>query len=100
MISIAAAILSALQSFLGHSNKAERHRAAGAKYNAIGRELKFWLPVDQEDVARLASIRERIDAFAQESPHIPESVQKEMPKAGNELQWNLDSFAEKQQALV
>jgi hypothetical protein len=100
MMSIAAAILSALQSFLGYNDKAERHRAAGAKYNAIGRELELWLAVAQEDVDKLEAIRQRIDALAQESPHIPESVHKEMPNRGNELNWNLDSFAQRRQTEV
>src|SRR5690349_4150260 len=38
-MSIVAAILSGLQSFLSYNDKAEKHRAAGAKYNAVGREL-------------------------------------------------------------
>jgi len=92
MMSIGAAILAALQSFLGYNDKAEKHRTAGAKYNAIGRELELWLSLPEEDVAKLDSIRQRIDALAQESPHIPASVHKEMPQTGNELQWNLDSF--------
>lgn len=96
MMSIAAAILSALQSFLGYSDKAEKHRAAGAKYNAVGRELELWLAVDQESIEKLETIRQRIDALAQESPHIPASVHKDMPTRGNELNWNLDSFTQRQ----
>lgn len=94
-MSILAAILSALQSFLGYNEKAERHRAAGAKYNAVGRELELWLSVPQEDVGKLDGIRLRIDSLAQESPHIPESVHKQMPSEGTELKWNLDSFSER-----
>jgi len=87
VMSIAAAILSALQSFLGYSDKAEKHRAAGAKYNAVGRQLELWLSLPQEDEAVLESIRQRIDALAQESPHIPESVFREMPLDLDELLW-------------
>ena len=95
VMSIAAAILSALQSFLGYNDKAEKHRAAGAKYNAIGRELELWLSVEEDNVEKLDVIRQRIDALAQESPHIPESVHKETPASGSELNWNLDSFVQK-----
>jgi hypothetical protein len=95
VMSIAAAILSALQSFLGYNDKAEKHRAAGAKYNAVGRELELWLSVAEENVEKLDLIRRRIDALAQESPHIPESVHQEMPASGNELTWTLDSFVQK-----
>jgi hypothetical protein len=81
LMSIAAAILSALQSFLGYNDKAEKHRSAGAKYNAIGRELELWLSLPQEDLEKLDAIRLRIDALAQESPHIPEAVHREMAKS-------------------
>lgn len=88
MMSIAAAILSALQSFLGYNDKAEKHRTAGAKYNAIGRELEFWLSLPQEDLQKLESIRQRIDALAQESLHIPESVHKQMPRTDVLPKWS------------
>ncbi len=87
VMSIAAAILSALQSFLGYSDKAEKHRAAGSKYNALGRELELWLSLPQEDAEKLDSIRKRIDSLAQESPHIPASVHREMSLNVDELLW-------------
>ena len=79
LMSIAAAILSALQSFLGYNDKAERHRVAGSRYNVVGRELELWLTLPSEDLEKLNSIRTRIDTLAQEAPHIPESVHKHMP---------------------
>jgi hypothetical protein len=88
VMSIAAAILSALQSFLGYNDKAEKHRTAGAKYNAIGRELELWLSLPEQNLEKLDSIRQRIDTLAQESPHIPESVHKQMPKADVLPKWS------------
>ena len=73
LMSIAAAILSALQSFLNINEKAEKHRSAGARYNAIGRELEQLLAQDNS-WEPLTEIRKRIDKLAEESPHIPESV--------------------------
>ncbi len=87
LMSIAAAILSALQSFLGYNDKAEKHRVAGSRYNAVGRELEFWLSLPQEDLEKLGAIRGRIDSLAQESPHIPESVHREMALNVDELLW-------------
>lgn len=87
LMSIAAASLSALQSFLGYSDKAERHRVAGSRYNAVGRELELWLSLPEEELGKLDAIRARIDALAQESPHIPESVHKHMPRKVDELLW-------------
>jgi hypothetical protein len=87
VMSITAAILSALQSFLGYNDKAEKHRTAGSKYNSIGRELELWLAQPEGDPQQLESIRQRIDALAQESPHIPASVHAEMPEASDSLVW-------------
>lgn len=87
LMSIAAAVLSALQSFLGYNDKAERHRVAGAKYNAIGRELELLLGQD-DDWTKLESIRQRIDVLAQESPHIPESVHREMSVNPESIMWH------------
>jgi hypothetical protein len=83
IMSIAAAVLSALQSFNSYSDKAEKHRAAGAKYNAVGRELELWLSDVEENVRTLDAIRQKIDSLAQESPHIPEAVHREMAKSQN-----------------
>ena len=87
LMSIAAAVLSALQSFLGYNDKAEKHRSAGAKYNAIGRELELLLAQDS-DWAPLDTIRQRIDTLAQESPHIPESVHLEMTLKPENFMWH------------
>jgi len=40
LASVAAALLASLQTFLGYSERAEKHRIAGAKYGALGRELE------------------------------------------------------------
>ncbi|MBC8440564.1 MAG: DUF4231 domain-containing protein [Deltaproteobacteria bacterium] len=86
-MSIAVAILSALQSFLNYVDKAEKHKTAGAKYNALGRELELVLSQDKE-WSSLPDIRRKIDSLAQESPHIPESVHEEMRIDPETLLWN------------
>lgn len=40
-MSVFAAILTALQSTLRYQELAEKHRGAGAKYNALGREIEL-----------------------------------------------------------
>ena len=40
LASVLSALLTNLQTFLGYSERAERHRIAGAKYGALGRELE------------------------------------------------------------
>lgn len=85
LMSIAAAILSALQSFFAYPEKAERHRVAGARYNAIGREFELWLSMSEADLEKLEKLRARVDALSQESPHIPQSVHKHMEKKKTEF---------------
>lgn len=86
LMSILAAVLSGLQSFLGYNDKAERHRMAGSRYNSIGRELELILAEDK-DWTKLETIRTRIDTLAQESPHIPESVHRDMAQNPPEPMW-------------
>ncbi len=86
LMSMTAAVLSALQSFLNFNDKAERHRSAGARYNAVGRELEQLLAQD-EDWSPLTKIRARIDALAEESPHIPEGAYEEIAKIPVEALW-------------
>jgi hypothetical protein len=38
----------------------------------------------EENVRTLDAIRQKIDSLAQESPHIPEAVHREMAKAQND----------------
>jgi conflict system pore-forming effector with SLATT domain len=38
--SVAAALLASLQTFMGYTERAEKHRMAGARYGALGRELE------------------------------------------------------------
>lgn len=73
-----AAILTALQSTLRYQELAEKHRAAGAKYNSLGREIELMQALPEVDIARVEDLRARIDTLAQESPHIPQSVHEHM----------------------
>ena len=75
LASVAAAVLASLQTFLGFSDRAEKHRVAGAKYGAVGREVEALIsfpPAKMEE--RLDSIRQRLDALALESPNVPAKI--------------------------
>lgn len=69
--SVVAAVLAGLQTFLGLQDRAEKHRLAGAKYGAIGRQLEELsaFPETQSD-AQVSDIRQRLDALALESPNV------------------------------
>jgi hypothetical protein len=71
MASVTAAILTSLQTFLGYAEKAEKHRIAGAKYGAIGRELEILRSLPEVEVEKINDLRQRLDSLAEESPNNP-----------------------------
>lgn len=78
LLSVCAAVLSILQLSLGYQEKAEKHRIAGFKYNAVGRRLEEMLAGGDILMADLTATRIQIDSLAQESPHIPRAVHNQM----------------------
>lgn len=77
-MSVLAAILTALQSTLRYQELAEKHRGAGAKYNAIGREIELLRTYPEIGAEKIEDLRVRIDSLAFESPHIPQAVHEHM----------------------
>lgn len=80
MLSVSAAVLASLQTFLGSSEKAEKHRAAGAAYGAIRREIEqtisLGLPEEAEGKKVLDAFRERFDELALQAPEISPKIWK------------------------
>lgn len=77
-LSVMATLLAALQTFLSYGERADKHRVAGARYGVVGRALELMLASAQFDAPGLVKIKERLDALAQECPHIPDAVHKKM----------------------
>ncbi|OLL28543.1 hypothetical protein BTH42_26935 [Burkholderia sp. SRS-W-2-2016] len=73
LVSVAAAISAALQTFLRYAERAEKHRAAGARYGAVRRRLEavFAGDPDARDGHYLSSIRIELDRLAEDSPNVP-----------------------------
>jgi len=72
LASVLAALLASLQTFLGYGERAEKHRIAGAKYGALGRELEMLRASPEapsEDVIK--EVKKRLDTLALESPNNP-----------------------------
>jgi hypothetical protein len=68
--SVSAALLTSLQTFLGYSERAEKHRIAAAKFGALGRELEMLRASEGIPPTEvLESVRKRLDALALESPN-------------------------------
>jgi len=80
-LSIAAAVLSSLQTFLNYSGAAERHNTAGIKYGMLRRELEQFLDDtdDSKEVLKefMENFRARWDQIDQESPPVTERVHDE-----------------------
>lgn len=72
--SVAAAVLTSLQTFLGYAERAEKHRIAGAKYGALGRDLEILRVCSVLAEERIVGIRERLDDLAIESPDNPQYI--------------------------
>ena len=80
LASVAAAVLTSLQTFMGYPERAEKHRLAGARYGALGREMET-LRASMENVTAgdMDRVRGRLDTLAVESPNNPQWIYK---KAG------------------
>lgn len=87
-ISVVAATLTSLQTFMRYPERAARHRQSGAGFGALRRELEYLLalPPDDPSVLRqeLEAIRASMDKLALESPEVPSRLKKrfdrEVPK--------------------
>lgn len=76
LVSVTAAVSAALQTFLKYAERAEKHRAAGARYGAVRRKLEavFAGDADARNGHYLAAIREELDRLAEDSPNVPPRV--------------------------
>ena len=79
LVSPAAAVFAALQTFFRFAERVEKHRVAAASYGAVRRSLDLFIlkhgpeaPRDRDAaIADLAAIVERFSQLALESPDIP-----------------------------
>ncbi|REL29279.1 SLATT domain-containing protein [Thalassotalea euphylliae] len=78
VLSLLVAILAGLQTFLKLSQRAERHRMAGARYGDVRRSLETINITCEESMAAakesLNKIKDKMDSLALESPEIPQAV--------------------------
>jgi len=86
-LSIAAAVLASLQTFMSYSERAEKHRLAAARYGAICRQLDITrIAPDEGALEALEDLRKSIDVLATESPNPPIRICSKAWK--NWEQWN------------
>ncbi len=78
LVSVTAAVLASLQTFLGYGERAEQHKTAALKYGVIRREIEETLALhataDTLPDGLLESLRKRWDAVDEESPSLSQSL--------------------------
>lgn len=90
LVSVLAATLTGLQTFLKFSERAEKHRAVAARYGALRREIEELRSLEGNITRELITpLRESIDRLAEESPNIPTRIWKHTLKI---LEGNSSSF--------
>lgn len=87
ILSVAAAVLATFAGTMGYQEKAEKHRLAAAKYNAIGRRLEQVRAAPEIDAVELAAVRVRLDELSLEMPHIPKHIHNQMGSFEDIDQW-------------
>jgi hypothetical protein len=76
LVSVAATISAALHVFLRYAERAEKHRAAGARYGAVRRRLEAVMAGDPDarEGHYLSAIRTELDRLGEDSPNVPPRV--------------------------
>ncbi len=93
----AAALLACLQTFLGLSQRADQHKIASSRYDALRRALeilKTFSPSDPIELRRaVTDIQRGMDRLAETSPAVParwkEKIDKELDSRGQERIFHL-----------
>lgn len=100
LVSLGAAVLSSLQTFLRYAERAERHRTTGAKYGAMKRRLellKALPPQEDKEVATiLASIKSEVDHIAESAPEVPNFILQRVKRqlSSKKLLEGVDAFGQ------
>ena len=77
IIRISAAVLSAIQTFLKYSEKAEKHRSVGAKAGSLRRQIEQYIAAGNVETLspdKINAMRQSIDKLAEDAPNIPNRI--------------------------
>lgn len=76
IISVLAATLSAVQTFLGFSERAAKHREVASRYGSARRRIEEILAVSGESVTpqEISTLRREIDSIAAEAPNVSDGI--------------------------
>ncbi|MBD2023793.1 SLATT domain-containing protein [Leptolyngbya sp. FACHB-711] len=82
LVSVVAAVLTGLQTFLRFSERSEKHRAIAARYGSLRREIEELSAVGENFTREMITpLRESIDRLAEEAPNVPERIWMKTQKA-------------------
>jgi len=73
-LSVAAAVFAALQTFMDYPARAERHRAAAAKYKGLIHEFEQALWSDSRDATLISGLRDRLADLEESMPVVPQRI--------------------------
>jgi hypothetical protein len=98
LLSVAAAVLGSLQTYLDYAGRAERHRRAAGNYKAVIRQIEELLAGRRTgadiSVQLLDEIRRRLDTLEDEMPVVPPGVHAQVQD-----NYRVVSFVEEATAL-
>ena len=94
VMSILAAVLAALQTFLKYGDRASAHRLTGSRYGALVRPIEMQLAVSKEPPPPqvVEAIKTKMDKLAEEAPELPEYIWKQSLKQIPPLEQNYEVF--------
>ncbi len=80
MLRCLAAVLASLQTFLGFSERAEKHRFTAASYSSVCRHLELlnaFYPQENKEVENILSkIKTEMDSLSKSAPDIPQRIKR------------------------
>ena len=76
IVSVLAATLSAVQTFLGFSERAAKHRTIASRYGSARRRIEELLAVSGPAVSpeEISNLRHEIDSISEEAPDVPDRI--------------------------
>ena len=76
-VSVLAAVLASLQTFLRLSERAEKYRAAAVRYGSLRRQIEVVISSGTSDVPDpIKAIQEGLDSISSDAPEIPDKIWK------------------------
>ena len=83
IISVLAAMLGALQTFLGFSDRAAKHRESASRYGAARRRIEEILAItggESIPPEEIKLVRKEIDNISAEAPNVPDKIWRNREK--------------------